>query len=248
MWDKGRNSLFLQCFTASWQALHIEKLSKCMTKYIPIWVHGYHPPISSTTASHHYFGWWHNNGDTTMTRNEVIFGFPNNPGRDQALSLLYLPLCTSKWPVSSASCRLGALIFSCVWTAMIVETPLVRTNAILMVVNITFEKNQQKTLNVWEDGGWEGRNATIKWRREGTGGMRGGTQVSINLSTLFAHVPSMYSRYTCFIWFSLQATDRGHGLSIAQGRRSKGKVWLFFFPLLKYNIIVSLVVTTENRI
>ena len=111
------NYLFLHHFIAAWLAPHIKKSTKYVTKHIPIWVHGHHPPITFKNASQPHLGRGHNNdGDTTTAGNEGIFAFPNASGRGQPFPFLYLPFCVGDGPLSNTSCRPGALIVSCLCT------------------------------------------------------------------------------------------------------------------------------------
>ena len=50
---------------------------------------------------------------TTAAGNEGILSFPNALGRGQPFPRVYLPFCVGVGPVSSTSCRPGALIVSC---------------------------------------------------------------------------------------------------------------------------------------
>ena len=87
--------------------------------------------------------------------------------------------------------------------AAIVETPLVRTNDILMmVVNIyCFIKNEQKALNAQEGGGGEGSNTTSKRILEGAGILWGDRSVAIHqLSLQFARIPFSIFVLTHPIW------------------------------------------------
>ena len=157
------------------------------------------PPPCSKSRITVTSGQRHNNGGTTTTTNEGIFAFPNVPGRGQPLLLRYLPFCMGERPVSSVFCRPGALIFSYCEQSTIAETPLVRTNGILMVVYIALKESTESAYVVRKgigvergeemqqsNGGWKGR------------GQEGG-QVSSNSSIVFARIPFLYSRYTSFV-------------------------------------------------
>ena len=86
------------------------KLLKCMTNHISIWVHRHHLPVTFKIAfnCHQH----HNDSATTTAKKKRIFAFPNALGRGQPFPRLFLDLCMGDEPVSSTSCRSGALIVS----------------------------------------------------------------------------------------------------------------------------------------
>ena len=50
--QRGGNGWFLRHFVSRWLSPHIKKSTKLVTKHVPIWVHGLHPPPTFKIKDH----------------------------------------------------------------------------------------------------------------------------------------------------------------------------------------------------
>ena len=110
------------------------------------------PQSPSKLPPNGHLGRRHDDGDTTTAVNEGISVFPNDLGRGKPFLLLYLPFCVSEGPVSSVSCRHGAFIFSCSCAGNDRRDAIGSYQWHFDGCKYCFTKNQQKALNVQEDG------------------------------------------------------------------------------------------------